>query len=568
VTESELAELHRRASEWFTANNYTNDAVRHGLATGQTELAVTLIEKVIIGMLADGEVNTILNWLRVLPDNIIRHRPRLSLGKAWAGLIINRFSEMEAYLSYAEAELAPYQASPGPHPAEIEALLGEAAALRAIVLDFQGNAQAAVTLCRQALTRLPQESQLVRSIILMTLGNSYQVLGAFAEATEALKESVALSLARSGPVVAVTALGNLANLQREQGLLRQAAETYQQAMTSVSKEVKAGKRLELTYPLTRWAYLGLAELHREWNELEDAERQLAPAFQAAEQGHYFGDLTIAHIIQAQILRAKGQIDEALATLRQAKNSLSASPIVPWLQAVEARLWLAQGNLAAARAWAARSGLPSSDPEGYIHLPGEHTTLVRLWLAEEKFEAATDLLHRMATTFMRDHRNGRLVEVLMLQALTLFAQGKRDQVLGPLAQALGLGQKGGFVRLFVDEGPAMSQLLQQSRARLDTSLQPYVDRLLTASGELQTGSVSRATTSPLVNRQTKTLIEPLSDRELEVLHLIAAGLSNQEIADQLIIAEGTVKKHIHNIFGKLDVRRRSQAILRATDLGLI
>jgi LuxR family maltose regulon positive regulatory protein len=230
--------------------------------------------------------------------------------------------------------------------------------------------------------------------------------------------------------------------------------------------------------------------------------------------------------------------------------------------------LAQGNLAAARAWAARSGLPSSDPEGYIHLPGEHTTLVRLWLAEEKFEAATDLLHRMATTFMRDHRNGRLVEVLMLQALTLFAQGKRDQVLGPLAQALGLGQKGGFVRLFVDEGPAMSQLLQQSRARLDTSLQPYVDRLLTASGELQTGSVSRATTSPLVNRQTKTLIEPLSDRELEVLHLIAAGLSNQEIADQLIIAEGTVKKHIHNIFGKLDVRRRSQAILRATDLGLI
>ena len=169
VTEAELAELHQRASDWFTANNYMNDAVRHALATGQTEPAVTLIEKVIIGMLANGEVNTILNWLRVLPENIIRRRPRLSLGKAWAGLIINRFSDMEEYLRYAEIELAPYQADPGPHPIEIEALLGEAAALRALVFDFQGDAQAAVALCRQALERLPAENQLVRSIIITTL---------------------------------------------------------------------------------------------------------------------------------------------------------------------------------------------------------------------------------------------------------------------------------------------------------------------------------------------------------------------------------------------------------------
>ncbi|HMQ55966.1 MAG TPA: LuxR C-terminal-related transcriptional regulator [Anaerolineae bacterium] len=403
---------------------------------------------------------------------------------------------------------------------------------------------------------------------MMTLGNGYQNLGAFAEATEVLKEAVTLSLARGGPVVAINALGNLAGLQREQGLLRQAADTYRQAMAAVGKGDKPGHQVELSYSLTRWAYLGLAELHREWNELEEAERQLATAFRAAEQGHYFGGLTIAHIIQAQIWRAKGQIDEALAAIRQAKDTLSESPVEPWRQAVEARLWLAHGNLAAARAWAAQSGLPGPDPEAYIHLPGEHTTLVRVWLAEEKFEEATDLLDRMAKTYKRDNRYGRLVEVLLLQALTLLAQGKHDQVLGPLVQALELGQKGGFVRLFVDEGPVMVHLLKQNRARLDADLQPYVDRLLTAAGEVPAAQASPAITNLPVNRQVETLIEPLSDRELEVLQLIAAGLSNQEIADQLIIAEGTVKKHIHNIFGKLGVRRRSQAILRATELGLI
>jgi LuxR family maltose regulon positive regulatory protein len=256
------------------------------------------------------------------------------------------------------------------------------------------------------------------------------------------------------------------------------------------------------------------------------------------------------------------------------------PIFHWVKAVRVRLWLAQGNLAEAVHWAESSGLPLGPDFDYAGYPGEYATLVRVWLAQERFEEVQTLLERMQNAAQTGGRSGRLVEILMLKALALYAQGNLQAALIPLAQALSRGEAARYIRLFVDEGLPMAQLLHIAKTRQAVPNLAYVEQLLAAFPEpprgaaLSAGEASRELPGPHLEQisgkssLSNLLIEPLSDRELEILHLVAAGLSNQDIAAQLVIAEGTVKKHLHNIFGKLDVRSRTQAIVRATELKLL
>ncbi|MCB0224129.1 MAG: hypothetical protein KDI02_10595, partial [Anaerolineae bacterium] len=325
--------------------------------------------------------------------------------------------------------------------------------------------------------------------------------------------------------------------------------------------------------MNTWAYLGLAEIYRERNELDTAQRYLDTGFDQARRGNFLGgNLVVAFVIQALLCQAEGDTAGALAKLDQVSDAhLQQTPIAPWIEAVRARLWLTQGNLPAAVEWLHTANLPLSESADYIRLPGEYTTVVRVWLAQKRFEEAFNLLEKMYAAFKAEGRNGRLVEVVTLQALTLYCWGKTEQALAPLTLALKMGQSGGNVRLFIEEGLPMAQLLALAKSRGIAPDEGYLDKLLNA---FDPKNLATPATLPLKKEPhpsspaRQPLIEPLSDRELEVLDLIAAGLSNQEIADKLIIAEGTVKKHIHNIFGKLGVRRRSQAILRATELNLL
>ncbi|MCB9098896.1 MAG: tetratricopeptide repeat protein [Anaerolineales bacterium] len=574
IDAAQLAELHRRAGDWYAANGYIPEAVRHALIIGDMERAAGLMESAIFEMVAEGEVNTAVTWLDTLPETFIQSRPRLSLSKAWTLIVTNHWDQIEPYVGYAEESLAPYQAvdqSQLNH--DIRGMLGEVAALRAMMARGRDELQMAVDLCRKALEQLPRPDRVVRSILLLTLGGIYEDAGQLDLASETLLEAVTVSQSINGLVIAMSALANLAGLHIERGDLDQAIELYQQAIASASTQKTTPYNSPKLSSLNTWAYLGLAEIYRERNELDAARRYFETGFEQTRRGNFLGgNIVVAFIIQALLLQAQGEGDGALAVLDQISDAhLRQSPVVAWIEAVRARLWLAQGNLPAAVEWLRTAELPLTESADYIRLPGEHTTVVRVWLAQKRFEDAFSLLEKMHAAFKAEGRNGRLVEVVILQALTLYCWGKSDQALAPLMLALKMGRSGGYVRLFIEEGLPMAQLLALAKSRGIAPDEGYLDKLLNAfdqkSLEIPASSPVKKEThpSPLTSQP---LIEPLSDRELEVLDLIAAGLSNQEIADKLIIAEGTVKKHIHNIFGKLGVRRRSQAILRATELNLL
>ncbi len=576
-----VAHIHRLASRWYAANSSVSEAINHALAAGDADNAVHLIERSIIALLTAGEMIIVQNWLASLPDEIIRARPRLGLGLGWAKIVIGRVKSVVPIVDAAEKALSALDASSpetsqGWTEDEIQSMWGEAATMRAMYFGTQGRAAEAIELCEQALEKLPGDSPIVRSIIMTTLGNSYEMLGDLDKAGEALIEAAAISRGNDNIIIALTATSTLARLEEDQGNLYRAAEFYQQSIDFIEQRVqKRGK----PFPGARWAFIEMAELYREWNDLEEAKRYLTTSLEMKKQVKMMGsNLAIAYLILARIRQAEGDSNGAMTAIQQAKQLLEKDMVTaPWINAVEARLWLAQGNLPAAVQWAQSCNLPLDNEFNYGHVPhyiqypGEFSTLARVYIAQECFEDALNLLNRMYNEVEGLRRNGRLLEILMLQALTLYAQGNTEPALPLLAQAVALAEPGGYVRTFVDEGAPLAYLLQQVKSRGLASNPAYVDKLLAAfkTGEGDTPGVKP--TYPIVRqpaRPPQPLIEPLSRRELEVLQLVAEGLSNREIAEKLYITVGTAKTHTINIYRKLDVRSRTQAVAKAQELGVL
>jgi LuxR family maltose regulon positive regulatory protein len=581
VDEQEIKNLHHRASRWYAAHNFTTEAISHALAAGDTDQAASLVEQIIIPLLTRGEVATILDWLEALPGEMIRLRPRLCLGRAWVMVITTQWDQVEPLLQNTEnvlsAQESTNQSSDDP---TARGWWGEIAAMRAMIISGQGDTARAIELWQQAQERLPQDNLVVHSIIAMQLGIAYQYIGEMALARQSLTNAVAMARATDNLIIALSSINNLARVEVEQGRFSEALELRRQALELVDQ--KAGKSGRPS-PLAKWTYLELAEALREQNELEAAKHQLTIALELeSPEVKLANTAPIAYIILARILQAQGDeagADEAIQQARQ--ESPDDVPISPWIDAVRARLWLAQGKLAKAVEWAQNCGLPLVEPFEFDRYPGEYGTLMRIWIAQEQFDEALDLLRRMESTAAAHGRSGRLIEILMLQALAWQAQGQVEQALPPLLRALALGEEGGYIRTFADEGAPMTWLLQQVKSRRLLSDDAFVDKLLAAIGaDIRPSSAAAHGTAkgmaepkilpavPSSKPSSLPLVEPLSEREMEVLRLVAAGLSNQEIAETLIIAEGTVKKHLHNIFGKLNSRSRTQAILRATELKLL
>jgi len=564
AAEPEVVALHRRASDWHAANGSISEAISHALAAGDADLAAGLIEQVIINMLINGEVTTVSEWLASLPETLVQSRPRLSVGQAWAMIISTEWEHVESLVDQAERVLAADEATnrQSDDPT-VRGLWGEIAALRAMIVGRQGQVDQAIELCRQALVRIPADNLIVRSIITMLLGDSYELAGDLEQATKTLTEAIKLAYATDNFIIVLTGSSNLSNVYEERGQLPEAIAVCRQALELVQEKATVPGQPS---PVAKWVYLRLAELLREQNHLEAAKQYLTIGLELEPILHVpGGNLGIGNLILARILQAQGDLAGANEAIQQAiETGKDLSPVNLWRTAVQARLWLAQGKQAKARQWAESCGLPLDDSFDYGNYPGEYATLVRVWLAQERFSEAVELLQRMQSAADGAGRQGRLVEIFMLQALALHRQSKAEQALTPLIRSLTLAEPGGYVRTFVDEGAPAAQLLQTVKSRgIAPSTQSYVDALLAAFPP-----ETELSAAPTLSAASQPLIEPLSERELEVLGLVAAGLSNQEIADKLIIAEGTVKKHLHNVFGKLSVRSRTQAVMVATELHLL
>jgi len=532
--------LHRRASEWYEQKGLIAEAVSHALAAGDVERVAHLVEGNALAMLDHGELTTLMKWLDALPDEIVRSRPWLCIAHAWVLAYTGQLDSVESYLRDAEQTLDGFD----------DHVVGHIAAIRAYISFLRSELSHAAELARQALECLPERDLTARGFAALILGSVLRVSGDPVAAVRVLTEAIDISQATGDSHVAVLAFCSLARVLVTQGRLHQAATACQDALQLVNEY--GGQRL----PFAGYAYTRMSGVLREWNELETATRYAKEGVRLCEQWGLADVLMTGYVELAGTLQAIGNADGAIDAIKKAKKTASTQSVlaVDSIESIEAQLRLAQGDVVAASLWAQKSGLSTDDEFGFQQA-FRYLMLARVCIAQGRLEEALRLLARLLEVAEAAGAIGYVIEILVLQALALQAQGKMDQALTPLERALSLAEPEGYVRTFIDEGAPMGELLRQAAAQ--GIAVDYVNALLTAlESEAKTKDVH------------SSLIEPLSERELEALRLLATGLSNKEIAQTLIIAVGTVKQHLKSIYGKLQVHNRTEAASRARDLGLL
>ena len=565
--------LHRRASEWYERNGSPTDAIRHALAAEDFERAASLVELAALEMLGSGPEDTLFGWLEALPDELVGSRPVLSVYYAFASLGHIGLEAAEARLQDAErwldttADTSEQPASSGETVVVDEdgyrSLPGTIAVARAYIAGAHGDVRGTVKHARRALDLLPEDDHLWRGAAATLLGIAYWTSGDLEAAHRSFVDGVAHQQMTGHIRFQIVGTYILADIRIAQGRLHEAVRTYERSLRLATEH---GEPVWGTADL----YVGLSELHRERDDLEAATKLL---MRSKELGEHFGLPETRYrwyVAMARIKEAQGDLDGALDLLDEAERQYveSPDPDVRPVAALKTRVWVAQGRLTEALGWTRERGLSAHDDLSYLR-EFEHITLTRVLLArykcdwEERYiHEAMGLLERLLIAAEEGGRMGSVIEILVLQALAHEAQGDSPTALVPLERALSLAEPEGYVRIFVDEGLPMARLLYEALSQGVES--DYIRRLLAA---FPVAEYEQTASSPMRGSKSE-LVEPLSERELEVLQLIAEGLTNQEVATRLYLSLHTVKVHARNIFTKLAVKNRAQAVARGRALGIL
>ena len=546
--------LHRRASDWFSAQGFTRPAIEHALSAGDYTTAADLIEQVTEATMMLSQLTTYLHWVEALPDEVVLARPFLCAYQSWAMLLSGQpLGSVEAILQTAEEADTP------------GSFTGEMRAFRAMIAALQGNTQLSVELSHQALDLLPEDSLFLRSIVADNLGITHLLLGDIKTAIHYLNEAARMGKLVGNVMSAVAALSNLAGLCMVQGQLKKAENIYQQALEYATDE--HGERL----PIAGKALLGLGELAREWNDLDAAREYLNEGLTLFGQYGEIGSI-LGYISLARVSQAEGDIMASYDYLHKARqlavgfDTTDIDDLI--VDSCEAWFWLMEGQLHAADRWALDRGLHEQEIPGddvdttYLDIHElELSVLARLYVAQGKIDSALATIQPLLQAAGNMGRMRSIIRLMAQQAVAHYAGGDDERAVSVLSQALALAEPEGYIRTFLDEGERMTQLLYLA---MDQGLAPeYIGKLLAET------FVHKKDRKPMSKDEfPSTLIEPLSGREIEVLQLIAEGLSNREIAERLVISLSTVKGHTSKIYGKLDVYSRTQAVAAARQLGLL
>jgi LuxR family maltose regulon positive regulatory protein len=575
----QMPELHRRAGGWYEKMGLPTEAMGHILASGDFQWAGRVVEQFGAEALWKWfDVFNLLYWLKQLPVSLVHSRPRLCLLFAWSMYMTGQHEKLEPFLRTVESYLQ--DAREGglvarndrlPEPTEVafdiplldhevESMMAEVTAIRAFTARLRDDLPRAIKLFHTSLEMLPSQKAHLRVLITGGLALSYLLSGDMVTAEPLLNEAIVAGWESKTIYPASIYTQRLAEVQMIRGSLHQAGDTYMQM-----------QRLHDKWGLPSatvlgCSCLGMGELMVEWNRLDDATQKLSEGIDECKQVRGNIILLAGYVSLSRALSALGDADGALNAIQEAlhfwdEHNCQRLWGVPPVAAYQARLWLAQGDVASAAKWAQEQGITTESELRYLY-EVDYITLARLFIKQGIFDKAVELLQRLYEAAKAGGRISRVIEISLLQALSFQAQGDVDQAILRLEEALMLAQPGGFIRIFVDEGPPMAALLYEALKR---EIKPeYVQKLLAAFPIDETDQI--------VSSQQKApksdLIEPLSDRELELLQLIDQGLTFQEIASRLYISVNTVKVHSRNIYGKLGVNNRSQAGAKARALGLL
>ena len=578
--------LHQRASTWYAAKHDLENAITHALAAHDFESAAKLIEKVIHNLDTHCKHAMLMSWFNSLPREILEIHPLLCVYRAWGNYFIGHRNMVEEWLLAAEKAIDRI----GEENPEKRHIQGRIAAIRALLALHVENVPGVLEMGQKALDLLPESDSMIFDTGI-ALGAAYWGLGDVNQAVQAYKMSKAAGLKINNSSMGVESSCYLGTLQIKQGQLKEALATFFDALHLAT--LPNGYEI----PAAGFPNMKLGDMYREWNDMILAAQYLNRGMEQSIQYNQPDGLTEAYVCLGRYQLAVGDVEATHETLQKADWVAEHTKVDPfilcWLDDCRLKAWLADGNLEAANLWAHNSGLSLDEPFKYLH-DLNHLNLARILVARgtltdsiSSHEQAVSLLARLQNAAEHAGWVHEQIKILVLQAVNFQAYSKNEAALQKLIRAAILAEPGGYVRVFVDEGEILRGLLvilrkklQEGRPtdlnRLGVSFQEeqlasmlrYITRLQATFNQIAGRTRQRCTGSSSVEQTTNDMIEPLSERELEILRLVAEGKSNQQVAEALILATGTVKKHLNNIFGKLGVQSRTQCVARARELNLL
>jgi LuxR family maltose regulon positive regulatory protein len=548
IYSQQMPELHRRASRWYEQNDMITEAIDQTLAEKDFDRAMELIENHTQSTLMRSEFATVLRWIEALPEELVCTRPLLcvyhALGLLMAGAPMNRIQ--------ARVDAAVRSGSS-------DSVAGQLAAFRAFLAAIQGDIEESLRQSHLAMELLPEEEQFFRSAISRVLANvTYASSGDIPSSIQVFEENIRRCRAAGNITIAGALMSELGELRTIQGRLHEAKAVYEQALEQTVDS--AGTPM----PVAGLSMIGLGNLLRECNDLEAAETRLNEGIELVQNLGVIGTLD-GYIALARVKQAQGNpraAQQVMDTVHKIATRFDASDLDDLMVDLHrARLWLVQDQAEAAERWhsewvARRQRNDESLP--YVLQELDQILHARILLARDKPEGCLKVAKQLQKDADKLGREGVVLETLILQCLASSAKGDKEKALQTLERALSFAEPEGYLRIFLDEGSPMARLLYEAAER--GIRREYAGRILSLFPPSREG---HRPTGP-----AEQLIEPLSKRELEVLQLLSQGSSNKEVARQLFISLPTVKWHTSNIYGKLGVQNRTEAVAKAGALGLL
>jgi LuxR family transcriptional regulator, maltose regulon positive regulatory protein len=555
-----IPELHRRASSWFEENRLIEEAIDHALGAEDYRRSANLIRQSLTeSYWKRGETITVLRWLDALPDQWLSSYPDLCAYHAMTLFLTGELDKAEARLRCAESFLNE-QRTPDSDGETSQRRRNEqtgmVSAVRAYIAYFQGDGPAIIHYARQALDLLPEENTIWRNSAAINLGDAYSVSGDLEAAGRAYSEALEASRSAGNLFLGLLAGTKLAVAYKHQGHLHRVEELCQQLV----RFANSGEQ-----PHTEMAgkvYAIWGDILCEWNELERAEAILRKAVDLCKREGNVAAIGVSHLYLLRVLLARGNRQAMEDTLRYLEELAQATSVPVWIHksivAWKSWVWINEGQLEVAAGYLSQHGIRADNDLGFRG-EGEYLSLARLQIAQGHPAEADELMRMLYSDADAHGQLGLMIACLCIRAVANKTLGLREEALIHLDKALSLAEPEGFIQVFIEEGPLMAQLVyEMAEKKADRQ---YLGRLLAAFANL----APPARQQP---RKNDDIIEPLSQRELQVLRLIADGLSNQEIAARLYLSVRTIKFHAGNIFSKLGVKSRTEAVARARVLGLL
>ena len=550
-----VPELHHRASQWFSQNGFKNEAVDHAFCAQNYERAAHLIEEIAEIDWDRARESQLLRWFKKLPDEQIDTHPKLCIFYARELFKSGYMDNAQKRLQAAEQmlESATFKES------DRQGLLGRIAVIRAYMLTRTGDLSGAITFSKQALKLLPSKDLNWRSVAATTLGMSYSS-DKLVEQQQAFVEAMEISKAAGNVYYHIFAGSCLGSILFRRGRLKE-AENLNRKLLSLAIE----NGIEQT-GIAGSVYGSLGSILCEWNNFDEGMRLINKGIELSELGRDPVILASCQIGLVRALMYRMEIAGALKLMDEITERAGNFALPPWitapLAAFKVFFWLATGNLDAAVNWAQEQGLGIDDNINNLYQL-EYLSLAHILIAQNKLDEADHLVQRLIEMAKAGDHAYMMVEMRLCRLMLFLLKAEAASAMAELQYALALAEPGGLIMIFVSKGKPVADLLEEMVAAKKRTHDPHqVGFSLSYAKKIL--SSFKAATPPKI----EGLMDPISEREMEVLQLIAAGLSNREIADKLFISLNTVKTHTKNINSKLDVNSRIKAVARAKELKLI